>query len=247
VSASPLELVEAAASAGFDAVSLRLSPRDLPTGTAPTAEILRQTNDRLNGLGLRVLDVEIARMRPDVSLDYLERLLEAGAELRAPFVLVVGDDEEEAWLAERLTDLDRLAAGYSITPVLEFMPFSQVKTLEQARRIVQAADVRRPALLVDSLHLYRTAGSAADVGALEPGLLAFAHLADGPRDPPLDLRYEGRSNRQLPGEGELPLAEFLRALPLGLPIELEVPGQAPLRDRARAAADAIRRLLSQAR
>jgi sugar phosphate isomerase/epimerase len=243
VSASPLELVEAAADAGFDAVSLRLSPGDLPAGTVPTADILRQTKDRLNDLGLRVLDVEIARLRPEFGLDGLERLLEAGAGLEASFLLVIGDHPDEGWLADRLAELERRAATYAVKPVLEFMPFSHVKSLDQARRIVARAAIAKPCLLVDSLHLFRSGGSAADLAALDPDLVAFAHLADGPAQSPKDLRYEGRSDRGLPGDGELPLTEFLRALPPGLPIEVEVPGPGTLRDRARAAAQASRRLI----
>ena len=243
VSTSPPELVEAAAEAGFDAVSVRLSAGDLPDGRAPGAAILRQARRRLDELGRRVLDVEIARLRRDTSLDDLERLLEAGAQLGPSYLLVIGDDPDEGWMAERLSELDRAAAPYGITPALEFMPFSHVKTLGQARRVVAAAEIRRPALLVDSLHVYRSGGRAADVAALDPDLLAFVHLADAPARPPEDLRREGRTDRLLPGEGGLPLAEFLEALPEGIAIEVEVPGPGPLRERARAAAEATRRLL----
>jgi sugar phosphate isomerase/epimerase len=170
-------------------------------------------------------------------------LLEAGATLQASFLLVVGDDADDAWMADRLSELDRLAAPYGITPALEFMPFSQVKTLQQARRIAAVAETRRPALLVDSLHLFRSGGTIADLAALDPSWLAFAHLADGPAHPPADLRREGRTARLLPGEGELPLADFVAALPPGLPIEVEVPGPGPLHERARAAAEAARRLI----
>jgi hypothetical protein len=40
------------------------------------------------------------------------------------------------------------------------------------------------------------------------------------------LQVEARALRQVPGEGELPLAELLAAVPRGTPISVEVPNAA---------------------
>lgn len=65
--ATPPELVSAAAGAGFDAVGIRVWPAaDEPAypmlGDTP---MMRETLARLADTGLRVLDVEVLRLRPD--------------------------------------------------------------------------------------------------------------------------------------------------------------------------------------
>jgi hypothetical protein len=64
--------------------------------------------------------------------------------------------------------------------------------------------------------------------------------------------HEALSERMLPGDGEFPLREFVRALPQGVPIGLEVPmqslkdkGVGPL-ERARLAVEASRRVIAAA-
>lgn len=64
--------------------------------------------------------------------------------------------------------------------------------------------------------------------------------------------FEAVSERILPGQGELPLREFVRALPREVPIGVEVPMQSlkqrgigPL-ERARLAVEASRRIIAEA-
>ncbi|HTP97545.1 MAG TPA: xylose isomerase, partial [Burkholderiales bacterium] len=100
--------------------------------------------------------------------------------------------------------------------------------------------------------LARSGGTPRDVAALDPQRLAYCQLADarGPR-PASDaaLRDEARSGRCLLGEGELPLAELLGALPAGLPLGVETPcrehaGKSVI-ERGRLAGAAAHRLLDR--
>jgi sugar phosphate isomerase/epimerase len=70
-------------------------------------------------------------------------------------------------------------------------------------------------------------------------------------EPITDLALEARAVRLLPGDGELPLAEIIAALPAGLAFSVETPNLALLeslgaREFARRARQAVARLLSVA-
>jgi sugar phosphate isomerase/epimerase len=79
-------------------------------------------------------------------------------------------------------------------------------------------------LLIDTMHLVRTGSGAADIAALDPGMIGYVQLCDAP----LVSKYatymeEAMTERMVPGTGELPLLEILAALPHHLVISLEVP------------------------
>jgi sugar phosphate isomerase/epimerase len=205
---------------------------------------------RLDELGVVVLEVEIARLRPDTSRADVEFLVEGAAILGAPYLNTIGDYPEEERVSEELVRLDQICGKHGVTPVLEFMFHSQVKNLAQALRIVSTAGVRSPALLVDSLHLARSSGTPEDVAALDPVLLPYAHICDARMQGPTsidDLRAEARSGRLLPGHGGLPLLELISALPPAIPLTVEVPGASDgtLEQLARAAFKATGELLAE--
>jgi sugar phosphate isomerase/epimerase len=81
-------------------------------------------------------------------------------------------------------------------------------------------------VLIDTLHLARTGGTAADLAGLDPALFPYVQLCDGPAQRPTDMegliRQSGEA-RLDPGAGAFDLAGILDALPAGLPISLEVP------------------------
>jgi sugar phosphate isomerase/epimerase len=93
--------------------------------------------------------------------------------------------------------------------------------------------------MIDAMHLYRSGGTAADVAALDPGLIGYAQLCDVPlvalHD---DYGAEARFDRRVAGDGELPLQEFVDALPADCVIGLEV----PMRDKALAGLGPVERL-----
>lgn len=249
---APPDQVDAAAAAGFDAVGIRVAPaadeRVWPMlGDTP---VLRETLTRAAGAGIEVLDVELVMLRPDLDRDAARAVLDAGHRLGARFVLTLGYDADEARLTDHFAWLCEQAAERGLRPGLEFMKYSPVQTLAAAVRIVQGAGHPAGAVLVDALHLRRSGGSPADLATVPADLLPYGQLCDGPLDPvwPPDeaARVESRTGRLLPGDGEFPLVELLRALPAGGALSVEAPVvalaglAAPERARqARAAADRV--------
>jgi sugar phosphate isomerase/epimerase len=250
----PGELIDAAAVAGFDAVTLRLLPagpreRLSPLVTDPVC--LRDTVARLHDRGVGVLDVEALRLRATVSRDDLMPALEAAAALGAHHLLVVGDEPDAGRLADALHSVAELAAPLDVRPVLEFVPFTAVSTLAIAVSVVRAAGHPAAGVLVDPLHLCRSGGVPADVArvaAVRQDLLPYAQLCDAPLAAAPDgmrgLYREAVRDRRLPGEGELPLRELLATLPPAIPLSVEIPMRAlsglPAAERASRIARAVR-------
>lgn len=249
--ASPIEVVEAALAAGYDSCGLTLwgfAGGASTTLADPAA--LRALRARVREAGLPVLAVEAVGLAPDFSLAALEPLLDATADLACPYLNVCGDDPDEARMTDNLAALATLAATRGVRIALEFISRLNLRSLPQARAMIERAGVPGIELVVDSLHLYRSGGRAADLEGLPASLLAYAQLCDAPllRPPEAEYVTEGRTNRLYPGEGGLPLGEFLDALPPGRPLGVEVPNLAGNRHasmvRAQLAMEKTRRYLA---
>jgi sugar phosphate isomerase/epimerase len=253
--ATPPELVNAAAGAGFDAVGIRVWPAaDEPAypmlGDTP---MMRETRARLAATGVRVLDVEVLRLRPESRHDDALRILDAGERLGARGVLVICNDSQETRLVERFRAVCEAAAERGLRACLEFMIFSSVKTLADAVRVLGLTAHPAAAILVDALHLQRSGATPADIAALPAGLFPYAQLCDAPLEPvrpPENVALtEARTGRLFPGDGELPLHELIEALPVNLSLAVEAPvaelAGKPPDEIARLAYASIARLLPQ--
>jgi sugar phosphate isomerase/epimerase len=255
--ATPPELVSAAASAGFDAVGIRVWPAAVEPAYPMLGDtpMMRETLSRLADTGVLVLDVEVLRLRPDSRHDDALRILDAGARLGARGVLVICNDPDVARLVERFGAVCAAAAERGMRACLEFMIFSSVKTLTDAIRVLDRTAHPAAAILVDALHMQRAGVTPADVAALPPDLLPYAQLCDGPFEPVLPPEEvaltEARTGRLFPGDGEIPLRELVDALPPDAALAVESPvaklaGTTP-DEVARQAYTALTHLLSSTR
>jgi sugar phosphate isomerase/epimerase len=252
-------IVRAGAAAGFDSVTLRIiEPKDGDHGhLVYSTTARRELRALLDDLGVRLLDVEVVRLRPNTRLDLLEPALDAAAELGARHVLTVCEDPEETRFVAAFGAFARACSQRGMRAVLEFMRFSECTSFEQAMRLAMLTRVDGAddvGVLVDALHLTRSGGTPAQVAVYAadfPEMFPYVQICDGPLLPPhggvAEVRDEAVYRRMLPGDGELPLAALLAALPPGIPvcIETPVPALAALTDTERAAAAfaAGRRLL----
>ncbi|MBK5005346.1 sugar phosphate isomerase/epimerase family protein [Pseudomonas sp. S32] len=226
---SPPDMVEAAARAGYSHVGLRLVPATEQEQHFPLvadASLRRQTQARLRDTGTKVLDLEILRLKPDTCVADFKAMLDVGAELGGTELLVAGNDPDESRLTERFAHLCDLAADYGIYPHLEFMPWTEVRDLRQAMRVVANADRGNACVLVDAFHFNRSASALADLATLAPERLRYAQLCDvaGPVPDDMDeILRQARNERRFPGDGDADLVGLLRALPANVPLSLEIP------------------------
>ncbi|MES2290677.1 MAG: TIM barrel protein [Pseudomonadota bacterium] len=221
--------VEAAARAGFDAVGLWIEPDRW------TSERIRNVRAAIAANGLFAVDAEVLRMRAGPLSDDHRRMVEISAEIGARNLLVIGSDPDLAGVGDAYAELCELGESHGIRIALEFMLFSSVRTLDDARAMVAATASPAAALLIDPLHLDRAGYGAADVAALPREWLPYAQFCDaaleGPaRDDNAALLVEALDGREMPGEGVLALQAIVDALPPGIPLSVELRSLA-LRER----------------
>jgi sugar phosphate isomerase/epimerase len=227
----PLAFLQAAAAGGFGGVGLRiLAPAHSPARwpVVGDAARLRALCRGVADLQLRVLEVEAFTLHPHTQVqEDLAAALDAAAELGAVQVLTTSTDPEATRFAHHFGLLCEAAAERGMLVGLEFMPFRAVRDLAQAVETVQASQQANARVIVDALHLQRSAGRVADVAAVSPGLLACPQLCDAGATAPTTsdgLAAEARGARMRPGHGVLPLVALLQALPTDLSFTVEVPG-----------------------
>ncbi|EJM18108.1 sugar phosphate isomerase/epimerase [Pseudomonas sp. GM18] len=254
---SPPEMVDVAARAGYSHVGLRLepaTPEEHHFALVADVGLRRETLARLRDTGIRVLDVEILRLKPQTVVADFEKILAVGAEFGASELLVAGNDSDEQRLTENFARLCDLAVPFGLHPHLEFMPWTDARNLEQAVRVVENADRENGAVLVDAFHFDRSGSRLEDLAKVAPSRLRYAQLCDveGPRPTDMaEILRQARNERRFPGDGDCDLAGLLQCLPADIPLSLEIPTVKLLEQgvsglqRAQMALDKTRELLAR--
>jgi len=255
---SPLDQIDAAHAAGFDAVGLRVHP-SLPTDidVMANAALRRAIERRIATTSLRVLDVDVIRVGPQTDVSAMKPLLVFAGGLGAESIIFTSllrdecrpSDERECAL--KIAELCEASDRHGVRPIVEFIPFRSIASLSDAIRIAGLVSHPNFGICVDVLHLCRSGGGAADLANADPRLLASIQLCDAPQTAPTDLVSESRSDRLHPGDGALPLVDIIRAIPPNVAVSVEVPNvtwqtRSPT-ERAQRAAICARRVLAAAR
>ncbi len=205
---TPPELVRTAGLAGFTHVGLRLNPAapgERPHPMIGDTPMRRETLALMRDTGVAVFDFGVLRLKKETHVADFEPVLEAAAALGATHACVNGDEPDPAILADLLGRLCELGRPYRLTMNLEATPWTGVKTLADAVRIVRAAAQPEARVLVDTIHVDRSGGTPADIAAIPPELLAYVQVCDahGPRPQPGDfdtMIYQARNERGFPGK-----------------------------------------------
>lgn len=252
----PVEYIQTAAQVGADTVALPpASMTPLPAGNVPysileDAELRRNMAACLRDTGLRMGMIDGLAVWPGQDVDQYEKSLAGLAELGITIANTVSFDALDRSV-DQFARLVEMAQPFGITVVLECCPVLTVRTLAQARGIVESVDQPNFKLLIDTMHVSRT-GEAGLVSELDPGLIGYVQLCDAPLAmPATDEAYmeEALYERMVPGEGELPLLDIMGCIPPGVIVSAEVPlrtrrlaGQSH-RQCAQAALDGVRRMI----
>ena len=251
---APPDMVSVAARTGYSHVGLRMLPSAPDAFSWPLvtdSALLRATQARLRDTGIGVLDIDIIRLRDDSDPAAFRPMLETGQALGASCVLVAADDPDFSRLAANFAALCDIAVPCGLSINIEFMPWTAVRDLSAALRLVRAADRPNAGILVDPLHVDRSATPIADLATLSRRWLHYMQICDAPAEQPANVEamiHCARFERLFPGEGGLDLSAMLRALPSDLPISVEVPREILARtvgaeQRARLAFDATQAVL----
>lgn len=252
----PLEVITTAAEAGYDLTGIQLGLYGQPLSPlANDPDFLAAAAKALKSGGIGVLEVSNIVLDEHFQKGDATALVSFAAAVGARLVQVVGWDPEPERAAAHLAFAADFATDVGLDLAVEFMPYSRTRTLGDARALIAAAGRPNVKVFLDSLHLFRSGGSVAEVAALvaaDPGSIVVIQLSDAPRSAPApeQLRPESVGDRLVPGEGELALCELLAVLPAGLPVSVEVPNRAledrALLEQARVVLAGTRRFLEQA-
>jgi sugar phosphate isomerase/epimerase len=233
---APPELTETACRAGYDFVSFRAIPLGLPgeriyaLGTDPL--LFRQTRAALKATGMRVLDIELARIFEGVDVRAYLPAMEAGARLGARHLLTSAWCSDRSFVLERFIELCELANPLGLTVDFEPVTFTSYRTLADAADLVRASRCDNAGICIDTLHFDRSACSVDDLAGLPRNWFHYAQICDGPANYAVDeksLKQVAREARLYLGEGGIDVPAILAGLP-PLPYSIELPNSVRLQE-----------------
>jgi len=216
--------------------------------------LLADCRAMLGDTGLTVTEVESWMIRRDFDLSQSAEAMEVAASLGAPRLIAVADMRgtiEQVEIEDRFAALAEMAAGFGLGVDFEPIAHRAAGTLDEALSVVAAGAVHSTGLILDMLHIDRMGISPNALASVDRSLIYNIHLCDAP-PAPTDLATMVRHSafdRDLPGEGALPLKGYLGALPADRPLSIEIPmmrlgDTVSPQERARRCLEASRRLLA---
>lgn len=105
------------------------------------------------------------------------------------------------------------AAAQDIWVDLEPMPFFGCPTVADAMAVVGGTDRPNAGVMMDSWHFFKAGQTIADLAVVPRERIRTVQLSDAPRRQiEAKLIDDTMQHRRWPGEGELPLVEFMQAL-----------------------------------
>lgn len=225
----PVEHVQAAAAAGYDAAGLRLiAPHGLELAHPIVGDkaLIREIRSVAADLGISFLDGEVFTLLPQTDVEAWLPVIETAAEFGMKLMQIASEDPEQARAADNLGRIADVANRHGIKMAIEFMRWRAAATVEGAAALARASGRDNVGILLDTLHLSRSGGSPASVAALPGELMLYLQLCDAPAAQPAsdaDAIAEARGARLLPGEGDLWLKELMAQLPRDIWISVETP------------------------
>ena len=186
-------------------------------------------------------------IRPGADVSALAPDLDVMAELGAAQVNTVSFDRDLARTFDQLAVLTQLAAERGLGTTIEMAPGMVIGDLGTALAAIEHCGAERLRLLVDTMHWGRSGYGAADIEALDPGVIGYVQLSDTTLAPRLNSYLEEAMYERLPpGDGELPLRGILAAVAPDIVVGLEVPMRA-LAESGVSAIDRLRPCVAGAR
>jgi sugar phosphate isomerase/epimerase len=214
-----------------------------PVGAESKEEVRRALADG----GVALDGIEFFPLTAEVDLDLYKPALALGAELGARRAVTHIFIQDDALVVDRLGGFCELAEAQGMRVTSEFCPLTPGNpSLERAKWLVDQVGRDSFGIGVDMLHVVRSGASAADIARLEPRYFGVVQICDAKGAHASSDYIKDVHNREVPGQGDLPLHDLLSAVPASLPIEAEVPA-AHRRAAGISAAEHVRDVLAGAR
>jgi Sugar phosphate isomerases/epimerases len=232
----PPEMIYTAALVGYDFVSLRPIYMGLPGepnyALAENKELRKATKTALADTGLKLLDIELARIYDGVDIKKYLPAMEVAAELGGRHVLSSVWTPDRRFYTEKFAELCELAKPLGLTVDLEFVTFADVTNLKEAVELLRAAKQDNAGIMIDTLHFSRSWVAPEELDEVPRQWFHFAHLCDGPAEIPATqegLIHTARDERLYAGEGAIDIAAILNRMP-EVPYSIELPHLARIKE-----------------
>ncbi|ARK31266.1 sugar phosphate isomerase/epimerase family protein [Halalkalibacter krulwichiae] len=226
---SPPELTYVAAKAGYDFVSIRPIYMGLPGepnyALAENKEMMQQTKRALNETGIKLLDIELARIYEGLDPKIYLPAFEVAAELGARHVLSsIWTDDRSSYI-EKFDELCELAEPYGLSVELEFVPIASVTNLKGVVDVLETVKRENTGIMIDAHHFHRSGDKPEDLDQIPREWFNYFHLCDAPSHIPSNIEEMKRilrEERLYVGEGGINVAEIVNHLPQ-IPYSIELP------------------------
>lgn len=230
IGTTPHEQTYIAAKAGYDFVSLRPIYMGLPGepnySLAQNKALFRQTKSALGETGVKLLDIELARICDDVDPKRYLSEMEVAAELGGRHVLSSIWTKDRHFYIERFAELCDLAKPFGLTVELEFVPIAGVFNLTGALDVLRAVDKDNAGLMIDIHHFHRSGDKLEDLDAVPREWFRFLHLCNATAKIPASKEEMTRILREerwyLGEEGGIDVASIVKRIP-EIPYSIELP------------------------
>lgn len=115
-----------------------------------------------------------------------------------------------------------MAADHGLDAGIEFGGPGNRSALADILAIINGAGCGK--ISFDALHLVRSGVPLEELARVDPDLIGYLQICDGPADATQEhYMQEGAYDRLAPGDGTFHLSRLLRIAPADLPVSLEVP------------------------
>lgn len=229
---SPVEMAYNASLIGYDYISIRninmgvKGERDfsIPIGGKRYEEL----KTALDITGIKIYDIELARVADGVDVMSYEQAFESGASLGAKGMISSIWTSDKDFYMDQFARLCDLAAQYGLTVNLEWPSWAAVGTLAQVREVIDTVKRPNAGIMLDTLHASRAYTTMEEIEAIPKEMLNMAHICDGPAEIPdpsdkESLIFTGRDARYYPGEGDIDIAGMVRRLRDDTVLSIELP------------------------
>jgi sugar phosphate isomerase/epimerase len=192
---------------------------------AENKQMLRQTKAALAETGVKLLDIELARISDEIDPKKYVPAMEVAAELGGLHVLSSIWTNDRNCYIERFAELCELAKPFGLTIELEFVPIASVTNLAGTLDVLRTVKQENAGLMIDIHHFHRSGDNFEDLDAVPREWFRYLHLCDAPAQIPTskeEMTKILREARLYVGEGGIDIASIVNRIP-EIPYSIELP------------------------
>lgn len=213
----PIDQIRIASEAGYEYVSLRTIPMGQPGEPQicleKDPELFKKVKEALTVFNMKVLDIELVRIREDLPTDY-RKAFECGAELGATEILSSVWTEDKGLAVDRYGKICEHAREFGMNVNVEFPIVSAMKTLKETAELQDQVGAPNLKILMDMIYCHWDHVTPEVIKSMNPERFGLIHLCDCPKEQGgREIVEIVREGREYCGVGAADLTGILKALP----------------------------------